>query len=507
MYSPSIPPQKPPAALVQRYANGLTVSADHESIDAKANSADFRGHVVATYGPTTVTADRMFLQDDPDNPSAEAIGHVVLTDPEGTIHAASLQYNWRAQTGHAQALSLQVSRLALTADSADITPGLWTLRNVGATGCKLKTPLYYIHVRELQVRPGVGMRAQRIRFSILGQSLGTFPVESYSFTGPKNSLNLPYPTTRSGSLGVNWTNEFEFGPSTALYTKYAVFEKSLPFYNGTLMQSMLKGVDPESLRTEIGDRFTFGYFDSAQVRTPKDERNYFSARRFDLGVATTFGADAQDTTESTAKINKPAEVLGQASGNLEGFGVFGLFRAQEVQVGSTETIRRLILEQNLLTPALSFGKTLSAYARADAAEFTGGNQYSWVRGQVGVVYHPAQVLRFGASYTAAKAFGTPAFAYDEPLRFREVGLRADLDFDTTQIRFLAKYDPSTRTIFDREFYISRVMGCIEPFVVYRERPHKLFLGIMLPINRVFDQLSKDELARRAAVLHTVSGPP
>ncbi|HTQ10316.1 MAG TPA: hypothetical protein VMI31_09620, partial [Fimbriimonadaceae bacterium] len=345
------------------------------------------------------------------------------------------------------------------------------------------------------------------RFSILGQPLASLPTWSYSFTGAKNSLNLPYPTTRSGDLGVNWTNEFEFGNSTGLYTKYAVFEKSLPFYDATLMQSMLKGVDPESLRTEIGDRFTFGYFDTAQVRTPRDERAYYSARRFDLGIGTTFGATAQDTSDTTTEINKPVELLGQASGSFGGFGLFGLFRAQQVSVDNGKTVRRLILEQNVLSPNLKLTRSLSLYGRADLAEFTGGSPYGWIRGQAGIVYRPVQPIRLGISYAQAKDHGTPDFAYDAPLSFREVGLRADFDFDTTQLRLLAKYDPVTRQMFDREFYFSRVVGCLEPFVVYRERPHKLFLGIMLPITRAFDKISKDVDERQAAVLHTISGPP
>ncbi|HWA82952.1 MAG TPA: hypothetical protein VG820_05945 [Fimbriimonadaceae bacterium] len=497
---------KPPAQVSQTYENGLTISADGWSINVSDQSIEFRGHVIAVYGPTKVYADRLIYYNSPRNAHGEAIGHVQIVDPEGVITAAFFKYNWTSHVGSAQNVDVTVSSLHLTAESADLQPNLWTLHNVGGTGCKMKTPLYYIHARELLVRPSVGITAIRPQLSILGQKLLTLPRQTLAFNGGGSSIDLPYPTVRSGSgLGVNWTNEWSIDPQTSLYTKYAIFHQSLPFYNGTLMRSGIRGVDPEPLRTEIGDRFTFGYFDSIQVRDPKSEQQYFKSRRFDYGIGSTFGADAKDTTSADDKIDKPIELLVQASGAYRGFGAFGLVRAQQVKISGGETTNRLILEQNLLTPTLSLGKNLSLYARGDAAQFVGGNNYRWLRGQVGLVYQPVEPVRVGVSYTAAKDFGQPDFSYDAPLRFRELSFRADLDFDTTQIRVLVKYDPTNRGIFDREFYFSRVVGCLEPYVVYRERPHKFFLGIKLPLARVFDHLSH-VAAERGIAKQTISGP-
>lgn len=503
-----IPTQQPkaPDQVTQTYGNGLTVSGENWSVNLTDRSIEWRGNVVAVFGPTAVHTDRLVLYNEPGDLHAEAIGHVKLVDPEGTVTAAFLKYNWSKHTGSAQNVDIDVASLHLTAESADLQPTLWTLHNVGGTGCKLKTPLYYIHARELQVVPGVTVTAIRPQISILGHRLLTVPRQTFSFNGGGSSIDLPYPTIRSGNgIGVNWTNGLLLDSSTALFTKYAVFQRSLPFYNATLIRSGIRGADPEAVRTEIGDRFTFGYFDSIQVREPKSEQTYFKTRRFDFGLESTFGADARDTTNSNAKINKPIEFLAQASGETRGFGLFGLVRAQQVKVTGGSTIDRLIFEQNLLSPTLSFGKNLSLFARADAAEFVGGSRYGWLRGQIGLVYQPLPPIRLGISYTAAKDHGTPDFAYDAPLRFRELSLRTDFDFDTTQLRVLIKYDPSRRDIFDREFYVSRVMGCLEPYVVYRERPHKFFLGIKLPLSRVLGHL--DKVARdRGLTKQTISGP-
>lgn len=499
---------QPPPLVVQSYASGLTVKAPHVSPNIVERTLEWSGGVTATYGPTTITADRFILHDDPKDPFGEAIGTVTLTDPEGTITASDLKFYWASQTGSAHNVTIQISTLRLTAESVDINRDLWTLHNVGATGCKLKTPIYYVHTKELQVRPGIGATAIRPSLSILGRKIADLPTQRLSFNGSGNSIDLPYPTLRSGSgWGLTWTNGLIINGQTSLFTRYAVFQHALPYYNGTLIQSAIKDRDPEPLRTEIGDRFTFGYFDNVQVRDPKSEHQYLGTSRFDFGIGSTFGADARDTTNSTAKINKPIEFMAQGSGELGGFDAFALVRAQQVQVGNGPKIQRLILEQNLLTPSLQIARNLSVFARADAAEFSGGSSYGWLRGQTGLVFQPAPNLRFGASYTAAKSYGTPDFGYDVPLRFRELSFRADLDFDTTQVRFLVKYDPSNQVVFDRELYCSRVMGCLEPYVVYRERPHKFFFGIKLPLSRVLDRLSREGLEREKSIRTTLSGVP
>jgi hypothetical protein len=504
-----IPIQQPPAQLVtQSYANGLTVSAPRHIIDVDQKTEEWLGGVTATYGPTTITADRMTLHLNEEDPYGETIGHVKLIDPEGTITAADLTFHWKTKTGTGHAVNVNVSMLQLQAESVDIQPDLWTLRNVGATGCKLKTPLYYIHTREVRIRPNKAIRAIRPQISIFGQKLITLPTQSLTFGGSGTSFDLPYPTYRpQRGFGINWSNQIEMGTETALFTRYAVYQHSLPFYNAAIMHSLLKGEKPETIRTEIGDRLGFGYFDSVQVRSPDSERQYLATRRLDIGLASTFGADAGDTTSLEEKINKPIEFVGQASGEIASFAAYGLVRAQQVRIGNGPAKNRVIFEQNLLSPSYDLGKNLSAFARLDAAEFVGGNRYNWVRGQAGVAYDTLANIRLGVSYTSSRAWGMPDFPYDAPFRSHEVGMRADLDFDTTQIRLLLKYDPTQQAIFDRELYFSQVIGCIEPFMVYRERPHKFFVGIKLPINRVFDRLLKVKSEREKAMRSTISGPP
>jgi hypothetical protein len=498
---------KPPEQLVQSYANGVTIKADKTVPNLKDQTVEWIGGVRVSYGPTTVYADRVTMHNDVDDPFGEAIGNVRLEDPEGTITAGDLNYHWLTHTGFAHTVTVRLADLTLMAESADLKPDLWALKNVGGTGCKLKTPLYYIHTRELLVYPNQKVRANRPSLSILGQRLITVPYYQFSVGGGSSSIHVPYPAYRTGQgFGLDWTNEFQPASATSLFTKYVIFRGSLPFYNASLIHSFVKDQDPDVPRTEIGDRLGLAYFDSVQVRDPQTEQRSFGTPKLEIGLASTFGDNGHDTRATTAKIDKPIEFLGQASNTFAGFGMIGIVRAQDIRVGNGSAFHRLILEQNIMSPILRIGSGLYALGHIDAAEYSGGNNYNWLRGQAGVVYQPSSNIRLGASYTAVKQHGTSDFAFDEPFRFREIGLRADFDFDTTQIRFLWKYDPTQRAIYDREFYASRVVGCLEPYLVYRERPRKFFVGIKLPLSRTFERLFKVASEREEAIRHTISGP-
>lgn len=506
-----VPMQRPVPArqeIVQSYANGLTVRAPRYAADPEHRTAEFSGGVVATYGPTVVTADRILFHTDADDPYAEALGHVKLVDPEGTLTAGDLTFHWKTRVGVGHSIVAQVSTLKLSADSIDIKPGIWILRNVGGTGCSLRTPLYYLHSRELQVKPGETIRAIRPELSILGHRILTLPSRTLSLTESSGSIDVPYPTYRSErGFGLNWSPEIPIDSETSLYARYAAYQRSLPYYGLTAMHSLLPDRSPEIPSSEIGDRFTFGYFDSVQVREPASEKQYLAKRRLDVGLSSTFGADGRDTTTESSKINKPIEFLAQASGEFGGFGAFGLVRGQQIRIGDGPKLERVVFEGNLRPPALRLGGGLAAYSRLDLAEYAGGKSYGWTRGQIGVGFDAGRYVRLGASYSAAQVRGTPDFAYDAPYKIREIAFRADFDFDTTQLRLLVKMDPAGGGIFDREIYFSQAVGCLEPYLVYRERPHKFFLGIKLPISRAIDRLSRDLEERRAAIRHVVSGPP
>lgn len=505
----SLPPPPTPLAqnpVVLRQPGGLSIRAERVTRDFEKGETVWSGNVRVSYGETVVTADRLLVHDGGDDQFAEASGNVRLIDPEGEILATYLQFSWAKQTGAGRQVVVRVGSLEVTADSIHIQPGLWTLFNVAGTPCPGRLPLYFIRTRELTIRPGVGGSAKHPEISILGRKIATLPDHDFRFGGESNSFNLPYPTYRNDrGLGITWQAGIPLSPATKAFTRYATFQHSLPYYSLNLMHSFTAAAPAEVIRSELGERFSFGYFDSVTVADPAAERDYLRARRAEVGLSTLWGADGRNTTDAANKVNKPLEFLGQAAGELGAFGLLGLVRAQEIRIGDGPAHHRGIFEGNLSGPTLPIARHLSLVSRADVAQFFDGGGYGWVRGSTGLVYEPNGVWRLGVSYASGRDYGTPLFPFDEIERSQELNLRGDLVLPNTRLRVLLKFSPDRRTLFDDEFYLSQVVGCIEPFIVYRKHPHKFFVGIRLPI---FDELQRvsERVQRRVQVISKIGDP-
>ncbi len=65
----------------------------------------------------------------------------------------------------------------------------------------------------------------------------------------------------------------------------------------------------------------------------------------------------------------------------------------------------------------------------------------------------------------------------------------------TQISYLLKYDRG-RGNYDRQYIISQVVGCLEPYVLYRKFPDDYKIGVRLRIDRFLRMLSSREFKRR-----------
>lgn len=505
----SLPPPPLPLAqvpAVSRERDGLIIHAERVVHRIPEGETLWIGNVRVSYGETTVEADRLLVHDAADDQFAEAFGHVRLSDPEGDIHASDLQFSWAKQTGVAHNVVVRVGSLQVTADSIHIQPGLWTLFNVAGTPCPGRMPFYFIRTRELTIRPGVGGSAKRPEISILGHKIATLPDHEFRFGGESGSFNLPYPSYRSDrGFGLTWQAGIPLSPATKAFTRYAAFQHSLPYYSLNLMHSFTAAAPAEVVRSELGERFSFGYFDNVTVADPGAESDYLRVRRAEVGLATLWGADGRDTTDAANKVNKPIEVLGQAAGELGGFGWLGLVRAQSIRIGNGPAHRRGVFEGDLSGPRLSISRSLSVVSRADIAQFFDGGGYGWIRGSAGLVYEPNATFRLGASYASGRDYGAPLFAFDELERSQELSLRGDLILPNTRLRVLLKFSPDRRILLDDEIYLSQVVGCVEPFIVYRKHPHKFFVGIRLPI---FDELQRvsERVRKRVQVISTIGDP-
>jgi len=117
-------------------------------------------------------------------------------------------------------------------------------------------------------------------------------------------------------------------------------------------------------------------------------------------------------------------------------------------------------------------------------------------------------LALGAAYVAASEAGRPDFLADRLVSKHAVHLRADLNLGPTKISYLAKFDNDRNKWYDREYSISQVVGCIEPYVVKREFPNDYAVGIRLRLGDFLGILQRREQVRTKPVpLQTISRLP
>lgn len=495
-------PQQP-TRVVQIYDGVLRVEAATIRRDIEGSFTEASGNVVATYGADRITADRLIIHEQPEDGYAEAVGKVTLTDPEGTVTAENLQFSWKDHTGRATNVMVRVSSLTVTAESIDIKPDIWTLTNVGGTACTLKTPIYFFRTRRLTYRPGIGALAEKPEISLFGKKIATIPDQKFGGDSEGQSFEIPLPQYRPGQgFGVSWRNQLSLSQSAAIDTDYNVFQKAKPSYSAYLVKTFEPSDSPDLPRSELNERTGFGYFDSIQVRDPISEANYLRRKTARLGIGALAGTGARNTTTADDKLNKPLEGFAQWSGSVGSVGALAIARAQQVRLGDQATNNRGLLEVNVGSPLVRLSETLTSFARLDTATYFGASPYSFQRAQLGIVWQPSAPFRIGAAYVVGGDQGTPLYPYDTLERKRELNFRADLDLEQTQLRVLLKFDPNGKSLFDQEIYFSQVIGCIEPFVVYRKNPRKFFIGLKLPIGHVFDRLAQRQSLRR----EIISGP-
>ncbi len=498
-----LPVQQVPPKMIQLYDGGLRIEAEEIRRDLEGQYTEAKGHVVATYGPDRVTAERLVIHDAPGDGYVEAFGKVELTDPEGTVSAENIRFSWKDQTGTASDVLVRFSTMTVTAKTIDIGPNLWTLTDVGGTACTMKTPLYYFRTRKLTYRPGIGGTAEKPQIYILGKKIATLPTQNFGGENDGESLNLPIPQYRPGQgFGVAWKNELDISASSAINTDLNIYQRAKPNYSAYLVHSFAKDAPTDLPRSELNERSGFGYFDSIQVHDPTSEASYLRRERSNLGIGFQYGTGARDTTNADEKINKPIEAFGQWSGQIGEFGFLGILRGQEVRLGDQQTYQRFVAETNLGAPLLKLAPDLTLTSRLDTANYFGDQNFSWQRAQVGLVWQPIKAFRAGAAYVRGWQQGTELYPFDRLYRDRELNLRADLDLEQTQLRVMFKFDPGGKSLFDQEIYFSQVLGCLEPFIVYRKSPRKFFIGLKLPIGHAFDRLAQ----RQALQRKLISGP-
>ncbi|HZH97697.1 MAG TPA: hypothetical protein VEX38_01890, partial [Fimbriimonadaceae bacterium] len=479
---------------VDKIDDVLTVEWNEKRIQVSPHVITFTGGVRALYGPTVLTADKLTLYLDPDARYGIAEGNVHVEDPDGRVDASYLKFDWRNRTGQGRDVQVEAGGLLLRAGGIEMGQKLWELTEVYATPCDEGTPLFALRSPRVTVTPGQGGVARSAQLSLLGNRIVTLKQYRFSFTRRGGgALRLPSPSFSNGRFGIAWNNEVALTRGTTIYGGFRAKQREKTSANLEVTRNLMAGdsiVGAPPPRSDLEERFGFGYFDNIYIQRPSDERDLIGFRRSTISVGAGWNQGAAARRVDTV-FTKPVEGVYQVGALSNGLAFDGQVRLQSIRAFDGPTQLRALVNSNILLPALDFGSGLYTHVRLSGTGYLNkGGTFGWGAAQAGLVFKASRQLRLGASLVRGFETGTPAFEADRLYSTNALHLRTDIDFGATKLNLLGKYDFDRRSWYDYEIAVTQAAGCVEPFVAYRRFPSTLTFGLRLRIDDFLELINR-----------------
>jgi len=469
----------------------------------------FDNGVIVDYDVTEVRADHVDI--DVKGQVGSASGHVQLDDPVATVRASKLEFSWNptGRHGHADDADVHLGSTHIKAKTLDLGPTLWVMTEVEITTSRANPPWYELHTPYMTIKPGQSGRMKKPTLYLLGHKIVTGPDRSFNLDQRSEGLTFPgLNYSRQYGLGASWGGGFLLNHATDIAFSVGAFPNTRPGLGISVSKSFLSDTKPTALLTpesDWGERFSHGFMDNIAVSTPESADRYMRSPRQTISVDTVWNQFLIDRGTNNT-YNKAGEVVYELGGPLGAYGYVSQFRLQTLQEFGTPLVTRGEFVDALGAPAIKLTSNLRTLARIDSDVFVGGHEFGWVRGFAGLSYLPIPQLRVsGGGYYSQQA-GSPQYPIDPLYSKAGFALRADLNLGPTKLGFLQKYD-ETGKWFDKEYTISQVVGCFEPYLLYRKNPSDYLLGLRLRLDNLTDLMSQRNFKRPKTVATVISPGP
>ncbi|HRF59213.1 MAG TPA: hypothetical protein PLH94_04780 [Fimbriimonadaceae bacterium] len=485
---------------VERVDEVLLVEWRSKKVDLANRTATFGGGIKATYGPTTLYADSLFV--DSANRQGRAEGNVRLIDPDGTLEGSNLSFDWGKRTGSAENVAIEIDRIQILVKRLEIEPGRWTLIDAYGTPSLQKPREVAIRSRRIVLQPGRRGYAEHPTLEMFGRRILQYPARAtFSLDRRVSGFRLPAISFRRGNgFGMAWNSSTLLGDQASLSAILGAFPGALPSYG---LEFAWSGVEPTKAtgliapRTDLGERFGESYLDSIAVPSVETEDEYLRNERRTLSAGSYWNQGTRGRIVDPSAISKRWEIAGEIGGPIGRGGGYVQVRGQSLRPGNADPFReRAVLYGSWTTGEFDFTNNLSARLRVDGAGYVGsGDSYTWLRTLTGVSYRPNPTVKVSAGYVQGFESGTPMFAFDPLFSTHAWHLRADFNFGNIQASVLGKYDVNRREWYDKEYGFSFIAGSFEPFVIWRQFPNDVRFGARLRIDALLGRLQKRKQER------------
>lgn len=490
----------------------LRVTFDDSEYDFATGETVFSGTVTATYGPTRITSRKLRINNTTKTGLAQE--GVEIYDPEASLRASSVEFNWADKTGVARDVRLQAENVFVTAKEAQVFPLRWELKDATGSLARDEGAPVRFEAESVTINPGRGGVARRVFLRVFGTRIGPIPRISFTLRKRVKGLGIPSVTNRKGKgLGIAWDSSFALGDHAALSAFWESFPRREPGFG---LQYSLSPLSPDATtliapQSDLDERYQDGWFDNISTRTVDEEHDGLRSPRNSVGVGTFWNQGTTGRPVDVESVSKAFELVAEVGGVwpkpqqadepvnfAKTYGTLLSARFQRMRADNNQPfINRLMAEGTLLSPKLEIGPKFFGQARLDTfGSLSQNGTFGWGRVEAGLVYQPSQPFTFGLGVGLGSAVGTPDFLFDGLVANRALLARADYQAGPWTFRYLAKYDLSRHLWYDREYEIALVARQFEPYLVYRQFPSETRIGVRFRIDNLRDRLTRRTQDRR-----------
>jgi len=454
---------------------------------------------LVTWGVDSLTADTIEFDDG--YTRVDARGHIVLTDPIGTLKANELHFNYETGRGWARGASVSAQGAYFTAETIEINQGVWYAYEGTASTCDLPHQHYALAYDKVVLRPGVRAKVYKPGLILFGHPLFGLPSFTMSLKKARNQISLPtvgYSKRQGFSLG--WHDLFDLSPRLSLVTQIGAFEKAVPERRELLSYSILPPADDviATPDAEEGERFTYSYIDNVNVPNPADEDFVLSAKRNVFFFENSSNLPATSRLAPDLFVTKDYEFGWQ--GNTQFGPLFGTLSVRSGRILESPGARTG--NREAVQAVGSFGsiwltRNVAVRLRGDAALFRyrGEDNYGWVRPAAELMFEPSEQFRLVLAYIRTFDGGTPFFLFDKPTHTRTFNARVDFSIGFSRISVLTKYDFTLDDLYDIEISFRYRLHCVEPSFTWRKDPGEFRIGLHFPAVDILKVLTAQRVKR------------
>lgn len=459
---------------------------------------EFRGSVRATFGPTVLECDTLIL--DQANSKGIASGNVVVSDPEGKAFADRLEFDWKNKAGAANNARIELPGMRLLVADLEIEAGTWKFRDARVASLVQDKPVFWFTARDMIIEPGKAATIADSGFRVGSSRIAGFPTVKLSLDRRINSLSIPTLSLRKRSgFGINWDMSRFLGTQTLMAGSFTSFPKLPPSYGLQFLRSFIDQESATALlipRSELADRFADSWFDSITARSPDQQVRTNQSLRRTIGVGTFWNQSTRGRPENSDAITKRFEFISELGGPTPFGGITTQVRYQSIRPDfRTSYLQRAAVNLTAAPSPVRLGSALQLWIRGDAFATYSEGAFGWGRATVGLSVSPLPGLRIGAAGIIGGSAGTPNFGFDQLYSKFAFHARADWQIGSVRFGALSKYDLNQHRWYDHQLEFAVQIGVLEPYILYRQFPSDIRVGLQLRLDTLANRLKSREIKR------------